>query len=67
MNVTRIPDATYNPDGLSLRPITFAARTWLYQNTSVKRCCQDAELVPDRVMVVHEIVGMMRDHGLTVR
>ncbi len=66
MNVVIMPDATYNADGLVLRPHTFAARTWLYQNTGVKKFCKDADAVPDRLLVVYDIVRMMRDDGLIV-
>ena len=51
------PDAVRMPDG-SLRIVTWAARTWLYRNTKVKRFCNCADDVPRFVLAAADVLGV---------
>ena len=64
MTILKMPDARHS--GMVLRPITWAARTWLYQNTNAKKICANADAIPDSLLIEDSIVQMMRDDGLTV-
>lgn len=60
-----MPDARYDHYG-TLTPITFAARTWLYQNTSAKKVCKNANHIPPILLVTDDVVDLMRGDGLIV-
>lgn len=65
-NVTRLPDAKYDRTGV-LQPITWAARTWLYRNTKLKRVVKDAAAMPANLLASDDVIKMMKDDGLVIR
>lgn len=65
-DVIRIPDARYDRTGI-LQPITWAARTWLYQNTKLKHVVKNADAIPANLLASDDVVDMMRDDGLVIR
>lgn len=65
-DVIRLPDARYNRSGV-LQPITWAARTWLYQNTKIKRAIDNAAAMPASLLASDDVIDMMRADGLVIR
>jgi hypothetical protein len=60
------PDVVRMPDG-SLRLVTYAARSRVYQNTNASRHCGCADDMPQFVLPAAGLLGMMRLDGLVVR
>ena len=60
------PDIVIMPDG-SYRLVTYAARSWVYQNTSAKRECDGIEDMPRYIWLVDWLTEEMRLDGLVVR
>ena len=60
------PDAVSMPDG-SLRLVTHAARSWIYQNTKVKRHYDEPDDLPRFVLPVGQFLEEMRLDGLVIR
>jgi len=60
------PDVVRMPDG-SLRLVTHAARSWVYQNTKVKRHCDCADDVPRFVLPAAGLLEMMDLDGLVIK
>jgi hypothetical protein len=64
--IIRLPDARYDRHGV-LQPITWKARTWLYQNTKVKLLVNSAAEMPANLLASDDVIEMMRDDGLVIR
>ena len=60
------PDIVIMPDG-SYRLVTYAARSWVYQNTSAKKECDGIEDMPRFIWLVGGLTEEMRLDGLVVR
>ena len=60
------PDAVSMPDG-SLRLVTYAARSWIYQNTKAKQHCATSRDLPKFVLPAAGVLDMMRRDGLVIR